>query len=267
MMAGGKVDMVFTDPPYGISIVQGASVGGAKPFGRVGYDGIIPAGKYRPIIGDETTETAVKAWLLCQRITARVQIFWGAQNYAEQLTPTNAWIVWDKDNFGSNFGDAELAWTSGEGRIRLFRHQWIGLMKASERGERRVHPTQKPVALAEWCFNEFGDSGDVVLDLFLGSGSTLIACENTGRVCLGMEISEPYCDIIVRRWQNFVGLDATLDGDGRTFTEIAKERDSAPRPKAEADTSKARDRQSGKAKHQARRRAAGSRAADAAAAS
>ena len=78
-------------------------------------------------------------------------------------------------------------------------------MKASERGQRRVHPTQKPVALAVWSIQEFGKDAKVVMDLFGGSGSTLIACEQTKRQCLMMEMSPAYCDVIIERWQNFTG--------------------------------------------------------------
>jgi DNA modification methylase len=80
---------------------------------------------------------------------------------------------------------------------------WNGLMNASERGHARVHPTQKPVALAVWAFEEFGKPKDKVMDLFLGSGSTLIACEQTDRICFGMELSPEYCDVIVNRHAAF----------------------------------------------------------------
>ena len=108
---------------------------------------------------------------------------------------------------------------------RLFRHMWNGLMKASERGERRVHPTQKPVALAEWCFDQFGNRDDKVLDLFLGSASTLIACERTGRTCYGMELSEAYVDIAIKRWEESTGERAVLLDTGGAFSETAEERD------------------------------------------
>ena len=78
------------------------------------------------------------------------------------------------------------------------------MMKDSEKGSARVHPTQKPIALAEWCFNYF-DNIKSVIDLFLGSGSTLIACEKTNRKCYGMEIDPHYCDVIVKRWEKYTG--------------------------------------------------------------
>jgi 16S rRNA G966 N2-methylase RsmD len=244
LLDGRKADMVFTDPPYGIKAVKGGQVGDSKAFGSTGNAGgklpfggkkghvhgerplrgrlspkVIPTNFYAPIIGDDSTNTAIAAYNLCSGLAIPVLIFWGGNYYADRLPPSRCWIVWDKEVTGS-FADVEIAWTNLDKVARLFRHQWSGLMKASERGERRVHPTQKPVALAVWCLEEFGKAGDKVLDLFLGSGSTLIACEKTGRTCLGMELSPDYVDVVVQRWQTFAGKQATLDGDGRSFDEL-----------------------------------------------
>jgi DNA modification methylase len=90
------------------------------------------------------------------------------------------------------------------------------MCKASEHGQHRVHPTQKPVALAEWGLDYFKES-KVVLDLFGGSGSTLIACEKTNRTNITMELSEVYCDVIVKRWQDFTGKQAILESTGETY--------------------------------------------------
>jgi DNA modification methylase len=86
---------------------------------------------------------------------------------------------------------------------------WKGLIKGSEHGQKRVHPTQKPVALAEWSFDYFKEVKSV-LDLFGGSGSTLIACEKTNRACYIMEFEPHYCDVIVKRWEDFTGKKAVL---------------------------------------------------------
>ena len=90
--------------------------------------------------------------------------------------------------------------------------------------ESKLHPTMKPIALIENALLNSSKHGDIILDLFGGSGSTLIACEQTGRQCRMMELSEHYVDVIIRRWQDFTGQDATLEGDGRTFAEITQER-------------------------------------------
>lgn len=220
VMAGVQVGMVFTDPPYGINTVRAGSIGGDKPFGKNGFDGIIKAGIYAPIIGDDSIETALTAYAVCKAIGVPVILLWGGNFYAHKLPPARCWVIWDKETDG-NFGDGEIAWCNADKSIRIFRHKWSGMLKASERGERRVHPTQKPVALAVWAFGEFIPSSAIVFDPFLGSGSTLIACEKTSRTCLGMELSPAYCDVIIKRWQTFTGRQATREGDGRLFNELA----------------------------------------------
>jgi DNA modification methylase len=87
-----------------------------------------------------------------------------------------------------------------------------------------LHPTMKPLELCAYLIKNSTREGGLVLDLFLGSGSTLIASEQTGRACCGTELDPAYVDVIVRRWQDFTGQAATLDGDGRTFVEIAEVR-------------------------------------------
>lgn len=216
LLASAKIKMVYTDPPYGISIVESdiavgnriptalGKVGGDKSFGKTGGK-IIKANNYAPVIGDDNTDSAIAAFKLLSGRKIRTQIWWGANNYAEALPPSSCWIVWDKINGESFFADAELAWTNQKTAVRIFRHKWNGLIKDSERGEKRIHPTQKPVALAVWCFERFGQARDTVLDLFAGSGSTLIACEGAKRTGYLMEMSEAYCDLIVQRWEHVTG--------------------------------------------------------------
>jgi hypothetical protein len=205
-----------------------SKVGGDKPFGKVGtiHKGmkakpIVEANTYAPIIGDETTATAIDSYNLCAGLNIPVMIFWGGNYYAESLPPSSCWIVWDKVNGESFFADAELAWTNQKTAVRIFKHQWNGLIKESERGQKRVHPTQKPVALANWCFDKYGSVGDKVLDLFGGSGSTLIGCQETGRCAYLMEMSPKYCDVIIKRWQEFTGKIATHAETGQPFAEVS----------------------------------------------
>lgn len=202
LMDGKKADMVFTDPPYGISIV-----GGSKSFGTVGGGKIVKANTYSNIIGDETTQTAIDSYNICVSLQIPVLIFWGGNHYSSNLPDSSCWIVWDKNNTG-NFADAELAWTNQKTAVRIFKHTWNGLIKESERREKRCHPTQKPIALAEWCFNKYGENCKIVLDLFGGSGSTLIACEKTNRHCYMMELDPIYCDVIIERWEKATGKKA-----------------------------------------------------------
>lgn len=230
-----KADMVFTDPPYGVSAVginRGSNhlngslgtIGGSKPFGTVAgpekhKNKIIKANLYSPVIGDETTETAKKSYL-CLKEFAQNLVFWGAQCYAEHLPPSQGWIVWDKNTTG-NLGDGELAWTNQDRAVRIFKHTWNGLIKESEKREKRCHPTQKPAALAAWCFENYGEPR-TVLDGFLGSGSTLVACEKTNRKCYGMEIDPIYCGVILDRWEKFSGKKAMRE-DGKLWQDIKNE--------------------------------------------
>jgi len=219
LMDGQKADMVFTDPPYGISIVKGNKVGGDKAFGKVGGDKVVKANTYAPIAGDDTIEVAIEAIQVIKTLNAKVEIIWGGNYYANALENSSCWIVWDKDNTG-NFADAELAWTNQKTAVRIFKHTWNGMIKASEHGQKRVHPTQKPVKLAEWCFDEYGEKCETVLDLFCGSGSTLIACEEKKKKGYMMELSPHYCDVIIKRWQDFTGKQATLESNGKTYNEL-----------------------------------------------
>ena len=196
LMDGAKVDLLYTDPPYGISIVgDKGSVGGRK---------LAKVGIYEPVAGDDTIEVALEAIQVIKTLKAKVEIIWGGNYYANALDNSSCWVVWDKDNTG-NFADAELAWTNQKTAVRIFKHTWNGMIKASEHGQKRVHPTQKPVKLAEWCFEQYGKDCKTVLDLFCGSGSTLIACETIRKSGYMMELSPAYCDVICRRYLDFVG--------------------------------------------------------------
>jgi len=209
LMDGRKADMVFTDPPYGIS----HSGKGITANGVEGND-------FGEIMGDKDVSVAIDAYRLCaeQWIDAKL-IFWGANYYPSALPDGHGWIVWDKQREGDTFSGAELAFINGGVRVDVFRHMWHGMVKGSEHGQKRLHPTQKPIALAEWCFARYGDPA-LVLDLFGGSGSTLIACEKTARDCRMMELDPKYCDVIIKRWQDFTGQKAVHAETGKQFDEL-----------------------------------------------
>lgn len=217
--------VVYSDPPYGLSVVGGdGKVGDAvgTPFrGTKGNGKIIPTTAYRPVTGDVTTRTAVvSSAALLGAYPGAKHIWWGANHYARSagLPDSRCWLVWDKENGTNDFADAELAWTNHPGSVRLLRHMWNGMLRASERG-RRVHPTQKPVALAVWAFGavKAPDAG-VVLDVFAGSGSTLIAAHQTGRTAVLMELEPAYCDVICRRFQEHTGVLPARAGVEHDFT-------------------------------------------------
>lgn len=206
VLAGRKLAMVWADPPYGVNFDAAAERGG--PFGGVKTGGkIIPSIPRPDVIGDETTETARAAVRIClAQFEDALHFWWGANNYADELPPSQCWIVWDKENTG-DFADVELCWTNIDGAARLFRHMWNGMLKDSERGERRVHATQKPIALCEWAFKKYGKPGDFILDPFLGSGPSLKAAHRMGdgRRVVGFELSPHYCDHILE-WASAAGL-------------------------------------------------------------
>jgi DNA modification methylase len=202
LMSGEKADMVYTDPPYGIDEQTDRAFASRTRLAK--------GNSFKKIQGDDSIETALKAFEL---IHAPVVCYWGGNYFAHELPPSACWIVWDKrveENQRDMNSDCEMAWVSHPSKksVRIFRHLWKGMIKGSEVGQGRVHPTQKPIALAEWCFNELDPDGKSVLDVFLGSGSTLIACEKTNRRCFGMEIDPSYIDVIIRRWEKFTGQKA-----------------------------------------------------------
>lgn len=209
LMDGNKADMVFTDPPYGMSIVN-TEKGPKNQIGGYGIEGKAKRGSYKPIIGDDSIKTAIDAFNLCVGLNIKTLIFWGANFYASSLPDSSGWLCWDKENGEGFFADGELAWTNRDKQLRIYKHQWKGMIKASEMGQKRVHPTQKPIALAEWSFDICDKESKSVLDLFGGSGSTLIACEKTKRKCFMMELDPHYVDVIVARWEKFTGKQAEL---------------------------------------------------------
>jgi DNA modification methylase len=199
LIDGAVIDFAYIDPPYGVDFVSSGSN---------------TKNKYEDIIGDDSIQTAIDSYSLCKSISIPIMIFWGANYYASSLPNTKSWIVWDKQNTGV-YSDCELAWTNADKVTKLFKHMWNGCVKDSERKERRVHPTQKPIELALYCFNEYAPDSKTVLDLFGGSGSTLVACERSKRKCFMMELSPNYCDVIIKRWETMTKDKAILLNDTR----------------------------------------------------
>lgn len=211
LMAGEKVDMVYSDPPYGIDEETDRAFASRTRKAK--------GNTFDKIIGDDSIDTAVRVYGRAD-IKAPIVVYWGGNYYAHVLPASPCWIVWDKrveENQRDMNSDCELAYVKHPNKksARIFRHLWKGMIKGSEQGQARVHPTQKPIALAEWCFDELAPTAINVLDFFGGSGSTLIACEKTQRKCYMMEIDPHYCDVIVQRWENFTGLKANLIESGK----------------------------------------------------
>jgi len=215
LINNAKIDLVFTDAPYGINVVQSNQVGG---------EGITESGTYSKILGDETTDTAQKFYELCLKKNFKDFILWGGNYFTNFLKPSRCWIIWDKEMTG-NFSQAEMAWTSFEkGGVKIIKHLWNGLSREGNRKEElksRVHPTQKPVGLFFKILQDYKNVKSIY-DGFLGSGSTLIACEKSKKICYGLELDPKYCDVIVKRWQNYTGQEATLESDGAKFNDMLK---------------------------------------------
>ena len=135
-----------------------------------------------------------------------VNVIWGANNFHDQLPRSGAWIVWDKKRpEGMDFSDVELAWTDAKKKaVPCYRVRWNGMIREGE-SDPRVHPTQKPIKLCARIIEDYSGPKATVLDLYGGSGSTLVACEQIGRRCLIMELSPAYCDVTIARWEKLSG--------------------------------------------------------------
>ena len=168
----GSVDAVITDPPYGIGANKQTLGSGKKEFKRGGnWD------KERPNI---------KPFLL----TGKYHCIWGGNYFTDILPPTNQWLIWHKKNDNLSFSEAEMAWTDYAPQVRTYHRHWSGEVKN--------HPTQKPLALMRWCLSFIPDAV-TILDPFMGSGTTGVACMMEGRKFIGIEIDPDYYAIAEKR--------------------------------------------------------------------
>ena len=209
------VDMILSDPPYGMNLDTDFSTikGSLKSIGKKhGTQG----NKYDKVIGDnddfkpELILTFFENFSYCKEM-----FLFGADYFAEYLQDKNngSWLVWDKrkpsqaDAIGSEF---ELIWSRSKHKRRMLRHDWFGFLSSENSADarNRIHPTQKPVTLLADIIEQWGKNSNVILDLYGGSGSTLIACEQLNRKCFMMELDAHYVDVIIERWENFTGRKA-----------------------------------------------------------
>jgi DNA modification methylase len=190
-----KSAICITDPPWGINVI--GSIGGSKAFGSIGGSNIMEVNKYKPIINDDKKLNLSEIFLV-----SREQIIFGGNCFNFPLS--RGWIVWDKkmrNEWNDNFSDGELAWTSFDRPLKIYRYLYMGLVKEG-REQPRVHPTQKPIELIEWIIRDYTEPFDIILDPFIGSGTTAVAAIRTGRHFLGFEISPEYCAIANKRIKN-----------------------------------------------------------------
>ena len=203
LLDNATVDMIFTDPPYGVKRDKGF-----EGFG--GFGEPIKRRRYEDDDWDDTIpDKAIFDFLL--GLNAKTFIF-GGNFFAHLLPQSTHWIFWDKVQTMPTFGDGELVWTNSSRKsikksIKKYVFQYNGLLGKEKE---RYHPTQKPVGIIELIINDYSEQNEIILDPFLGSGTTLIAAEKTGRTCYGCEISLKYATIILERWERFTGQEAKL---------------------------------------------------------
>jgi len=178
LMDGQKCNLL-TDPPYGINANKQTLGTGKKQFHR-----------------GEDWDKEIPDFFYVLSLTDRA-IIWGGNYFTDKLDVTNDWLCWHKKNDGLSFSEFELAWSNIGKNCRLLSHHWGG--------EEKMHPTMKPIKLMEWCISYFDEKP--ILDIFLGSGSTMVAAHQFNRKCYGMELDPKYCQVIVDR---MLKLDPTL---------------------------------------------------------
>lgn len=179
----GAFDAVVTDPPYGIGESGGKSASRGK---------LAPADLYAHKGWDTKT---LDAHVNIAISIARHSIVFGGNYY--DLPPTSCWLVWDKQNGANDFADCELAWTNLEKAVRRIYWRWNGMIRKGS--DVREHPTQKPLGVIEWCIGHLPAEAATILDPFMGSGTTLVACQKLGRAGTGIELDPDYFAIACKR--------------------------------------------------------------------
>ena len=211
LMAGRKADMVFTDPPYGVKMQRSGSIKGDASM--------------------DDAERIISGAISVASIVSKQGASWyfwvGFRAYAftdkeiSKHRKVSNCIVWKKPSIGMSKGgyrfQHELCVFAGEVESRSVSDVW-----EFGRDTSSLHPTMKPVDLVCYGLENSSKSGDEILDLFGGSGSTLIACEKNGRDCRMMELDPKYCDVIVKRWQDYTGKEAILESNGQSFNQAGK---------------------------------------------
>lgn len=215
LMNGVKTDMVFTDPPYGMNLdTDYTKMNNDSNIEFKQRKNIVGGKKYNEVIGDnedfkdELVTTIFKNFDYCKEI-----FVWGADYYPELLKDYKKgnFIIWDKrdDNeqfdkmFGSQF---EVCWSKNRHKKEIARVRWCGVFGTEkEFDKKRVHPTQKPTELSRWFIDKYSKENDLIVDIYGGSGSTLIACEQLNRKCYMMELDPHYVDVIIKRWEDYTG--------------------------------------------------------------
>jgi len=186
-----SIDLVLTDPPYGVKRDKGFE--GFEGFGGFGT----PIARRRYESDEWDSERPPKELFELIIKKSKTAIIFGGNYFADFLPQGKHWIVWDKVNTMPTFGDCELIWTNiPRNSVKKVKIQYNGLLgKEAE----RYHPTQKSLKVITWIIENYSQPGDTILDPFLGSGTTAVACVKTGRNYIGIEKEPKYVEIALKR--------------------------------------------------------------------
>ena len=217
LIKGVKADVVFTDPPYGMFLDTNydSMFANDKSHKKTGNRFDLVKGDHEDF-NPEFINIIFAAFSYCKEI-----FLWGADYYIDLIPNRNdgSWVVWDKrcnENMDKVVGNTfELCWSKAKHKRMVARIMWSGHHgMAKDDTRKRVHPTQKPVELISWFFDYYSMADKkTIVDLFGGSGSTLIAAEKSNKNAYLMELDPKYCDVIVKRWEDFTGKKAELLSD------------------------------------------------------
>lgn len=196
-----SIDVIITDPPYGLKIGGNGKIGGNKPIEKKNVrtsEEIVEATQYKKVEWDNNPLTKEQLDEIFR--VSENQIIFGFNYFLDILPPCRCFLVWDKklkNNWEDNFSDCEIAWTSFDKPARVYRHLYMGALKKTK--EKRYHPTQKPLEVMEWIINKYTNENDVICDPFSGSGTTLVASAKLKRKYIGIELDEDYCKVAKER--------------------------------------------------------------------
>ena len=196
-------DLAVVDPPYGIGFDGNTTANGGIAGRRNGFT----HKQHHTKKGWDHERPSAEYFTELQRVSKN-QIVWGGNYFADLLPAKKGWIFWDKkitNANNTNFSDGELAWTSFDCILRRFTYDWIGFGYLNNpQGEKKIHPTQKPIALYIWILKKFAKDGDLILDTHLGSGSSRIAAHKAGLSFVGCELDKEYFDAQEKRFKDYV---------------------------------------------------------------
>lgn len=203
-------DWAIVDPPYGIDVIDKVYKGRSNYTTYKG-NGVQKKGNFKSKDWDKKTPT-IEYFKELERVSKN-QIIWGANNFTDKIKPSSSWIFWDKVTGNNDFSDGEFAYCSKGGKSRKFTFVWNGMLQGKSilegetvQGnkrlcEKKIHPTQKPVALYKWLLHTYTSEGDLILDTHLGSGSIAIACHQMKRKLVGYEIDAEYYEKACKRFK------------------------------------------------------------------